>query len=261
MLDCQKKIIITIGLDKVDEAIAAKKREKAFLVSILDPGRNYRDFDLIFVPSHNPYPKLPSIQTTTGLINHITPELLSNTHIPHLMRDLVLVKPDPASSAGCGVVAVLIGGRHVGGNFTIGDALRLGKIINTLKYSAIITTSRRTEKDATDMLKDAIRVPHIFFDYNNDGLAANPYPALLGLADKIIVTADSVRMCSEAASSGRQVFIFTPEETHFSYLSLRDNFIRAGAALPIEQINSSKPTILLNEAKRVADIIAKTVLL
>jgi hypothetical protein len=40
-----------------------------------------------------------------------------------------------------------------------------------------------------------------------DGSGDNPYFAMLGLADAIIVTADSVNMVSEAAATGKPVHV------------------------------------------------------
>jgi len=41
-----------------------------------------------------------------------------------------------------------------------------------------------------------------------DGTGDNPYPALLGYADAVLVTEESVNMASEAASTGLPVHIF-----------------------------------------------------
>jgi len=41
-----------------------------------------------------------------------------------------------------------------------------------------------------------------------DGTGDNPYFGLLGLADAIVVTGDSVNMISEACTTGKPVYIF-----------------------------------------------------
>jgi mitochondrial fission protein ELM1 len=41
-----------------------------------------------------------------------------------------------------------------------------------------------------------------------DGTGANPYPGLLGHADAVLVTQDSVNMASEAATTGLPVHVF-----------------------------------------------------
>ena len=232
-----RKLIITCGLEVIDKAIAAKE-EGDVLVSILDPGRDYDKFDLIFVPKHDPHPKLANVRTTLGLINRVNPEVLVGEE---------RIRPQKKQ-----VIAVLIGGRHVGGNFTSDDAAKLANIINKADCAALVTTSKRTEAKTVKVLRQELWRSEIFYDYNLDGQAANPYLKILASADKIIVTADSVRMCSEACSSGKQVFIFTPEKLHFSYAALRDSLFKAGAALDVGELQTSKPTATLNEAERIA---------
>ncbi len=235
-----KNIIITCGLEVVDQAIAAKG-EKDVLVSILDPGREYEKFDLVFVPGHDPHPKLENIRTTAGLVNRVNPSLLTKEE-----KFEGLKKP---------VVAVLVGGKHVGGNFSVEDARKLANIVNKADCTVLVTASKRTELKAVTALREELWKTAVFYDYNRDGQAANPYLKILASADKVIVTADSVRMCSEACSSGKQVFIFSPEKLHFSYASLRDSLFKSGAALDIGKLASHKDTIVLNEARRVAKII------
>jgi mitochondrial fission protein ELM1 len=48
-----------------------------------------------------------------------------------------------------------------------------------------------------------------FHDFNKT--KANPFYAYLQLADIIIVTGDSVSMCSESCSTGKPVYIFSPD--------------------------------------------------
>lgn len=222
--DLPRDVQISVGLDIVEQAA----KSDAFKVHILDPQAHYDDFDIIFIPSHDPHPGRANIIETTGLINHISPEMLKGKE-----RDFGLKPP---------YTAVLIGGRHVGGNFNIGDSLLLAKKLNDEGNSVVLTTSKRTENSSADALRTALKVPYVMFDFNHDGQAANPYEAMLASASKIVVTADSVRMMSEAASSGKAVEIFTPKEIHFSYHALGEAVLRA--KLP------------LNEARRCAEIVA-----
>jgi mitochondrial fission protein ELM1 len=73
-----------------------------------------------------------------------------------------------------------------------------------LSGSLLITPSRRTGEDNLAILKAALSgVPHFLWDGTGD----NPYFGLLGLADFLVVTADSVNMVSEAASTGKPVYV------------------------------------------------------
>ena len=71
--------------------------------------------------------------------------------------------------------------------------------------SLLITPSRRTGEDNLRIFeRELAGVPHFLWDGQGD----NPYFGMLGLADFIVVTADSVNMVSEAASTGKPVYVF-----------------------------------------------------
>jgi len=102
--------------------------------------------------------------------------------------------------------------------------------------------------------KEKIDRPHYIYEFNYDGQDDNPYIQMLAAADEIIVSADSARMMSEAASSGKNVNIFYPKELHFSYKAMADELIKSRYANNMSAFGN--PTMLLNEAKRCANIIA-----
>ncbi len=228
------------------------------IISILDPGQHHSSFDAIIMPSYEPHPEGANILTTTGLINRITPDYLAHTrqeytdgaYTPLSEHDL----PSPR-------YALLLGGRHVAGNIMPEDALHLLNTLNTLISttggSLLITTSQRTDKATTSTLREALPTSAFLYDYRNDHYIKNPYEALLATADTLIVTGDSVRMCSEACSTGLPVYIFTPEHADFfPYDALHQELYAAGLAAPFSAIHSppSWATISpLNEAQRIAN--------
>ena len=66
----------------------------------------------------------------------------------------------------------------------------------------MVTTSRRTDPTAIAAIRTALAgAPAVV--WSGDG--ENPYFGYLGLAERIIVTGDSVNMVSEAAATGRPV--------------------------------------------------------
>jgi hypothetical protein len=66
----------------------------------------------------------------------------------------------------------------------------------------MITPSRRTEPEAARILAEALAgLPADIWD----GAGDNPYFGLLGLADAVLVTRDSVSMTSEATFTGKPV--------------------------------------------------------
>ena len=70
--------------------------------------------------------------------------------------------------------------------------------------SLLVTPSRRTSPEALRALSQAIaNVPHLVWD----GTGENPYYAFLAMADAIVTTEDSVNMVTEAAGTGKPVFV------------------------------------------------------
>jgi uncharacterized protein len=70
-----------------------------------------------------------------------------------------------------------------------------------------VSTSSRTSDEAIDALQCGIDVPSYFYRWQpND--PANPYFGMLAIADRFVVTGDSIAMLSEACATGRPVQIF-----------------------------------------------------
>ncbi|VAW80558.1 hypothetical protein MNBD_GAMMA15-2372 [hydrothermal vent metagenome] len=71
-----------------------------------------------------------------------------------------------------------------------------------------ITTSRRTSPEVTETLKNGAPDNAIFYPWTPDDAGNNPYHALLGLADRFIVTGDSISMMIEVARQKKPLAIF-----------------------------------------------------
>jgi len=70
--------------------------------------------------------------------------------------------------------------------------------------SVMAITSRRTPASVMPMVRTAFAgIPGIVWTSEQDG--PNPYPGILGWADRLAVTPDSVNMLSEACATGRPV--------------------------------------------------------
>jgi hypothetical protein len=78
--------------------------------------------------------------------------------------------------------------------------------------SLLVTTSGRTPDFVGPALEPSlVGVPHNLFLWSRNG-AENPYFGYLALADRFIVTGDSVSMMTEATATGRPVAIYRPAE-------------------------------------------------
>ena len=77
--------------------------------------------------------------------------------------------------------------------------------------SAAITPSRRTSRAVKQALAEALAADA--FGSLWDGTGENPYLGILGLAERLVVTGDSISMVSEALATGRPVHVL-PLEGH-----------------------------------------------
>ena len=106
--------------------------------------------------------------------------------------------------------AVLVGGERWPVRFDARDAARLGRAVEAERArtggSWIVSTSPRTGARVARALHENLKKPGYFY-YWRAGMAArdNPHLALLALADRFIVTADSASMIAEAVRSRRPV--------------------------------------------------------
>jgi mitochondrial fission protein ELM1 len=73
----------------------------------------------------------------------------------------------------------------------------------------LVTTSARTPESVVETLESCIDAPSFFYRWK-PGANDNPYFGYLGLADRFIVTGESISMLAEACATGRPVHIFDP---------------------------------------------------
>ncbi|HKA16151.1 MAG TPA: ELM1/GtrOC1 family putative glycosyltransferase, partial [Myxococcota bacterium] len=95
--------------------------------------------------------------------------------------------------------------------FNASSGARLGREASELAArrsgSLMVTTSARTPPETADALFGAVSGPAYFYRWTPDA-ASNPYYGLLGLADEIVVTADSISMMTEACATGKRVHLY-----------------------------------------------------
>lgn len=122
-----------------------------------------------------------------------------------------------------------------------------------------ISFSRRTPNSAKQIIKNKVPSLTIIYDPTEEEAKPNPYFGMLAQADYIISTADSISMCSEAASTGKPLYIFCPSNfkspKHLAFtqnlLELRIAKILDKSAMQLESYNYAP----LNEVEKFANII------
>jgi mitochondrial fission protein ELM1 len=112
----------------------------------------------------------------------------------------------------------------------------------------MVTPSRRSPEGLVTRLQKRLGARAYVWDGSGD----NPYPGILGLADAALVTADSVTMASEAASTGKPVHVFPLRGMVAKLRRFHDGLEAHGAARAFEGEIGSWSYEPLAEADRVA---------
>ena len=98
---------------------------------------------------------------------------------------------------------VLVGGSRFPAVIGEKGAARLAKMVSAMPGSTLISTSPRTAPAEIDALAKGLTGPHYLHRWARGG--ENPHQAILALADKFVVTSDSISMLAEAWRTGKPV--------------------------------------------------------
>jgi mitochondrial fission protein ELM1 len=193
-------LIIVAGRTGFAPAVEIRRRSggKTLVVAIQNPRMALDEFDLIVVPSHDRLDGA-NVLLTEGAPHRVTAARLAEA-ARQIAPRLAALKPP--------LVAVLVGGSNRFYRLNAGVAATLGAELAAFArrhgVSLAVTPSRRTTPAATAALARALADTPVWWW---DGIGDNPYFGLLGLADAVVVTADSVSMVSEAAVTGKPVYV------------------------------------------------------
>jgi mitochondrial fission protein ELM1 len=196
---------------------------KSFVVQIQDPRVPPHMFDLVIPPKHDRMSG-DNIFPITGSPHRVTPQRLAAEY--EAFKDLIEPLPRPR-------VAVLVGGRSKA--FDLSNE-RAAQIAHSIQIpleqdggSLLMTFSRRTPETARALMTARLRhLPGMV--WNGEG--ANPYFAFLAAADYILVTEDSTNMATEAASTGKPVFVLKMDGSSLKFRLFHEELERQGAARP-----------------------------
>jgi hypothetical protein len=244
------RLIVSIGRRSVPIALAIKRLSAppAFALHIQNPRVPARLFDLIAAPVHDGF-EAPNVITTFGAVHSVTDTRLTEAAKSFARR--VEALPHPR-------VTVLLGGESQAFSFPPDTAAALGaKLARLAKESGaalLVTPSRRTRADSIAAFAHAIAdVPHLLWD----GAGDNPYFAFLGLADAIVVTEDSVNMVTEAAGTGKPVYVQALPGRSARLARFHRLMQERGATRPFEGRLESWSYVPINDTEMVASAIRR----
>jgi mitochondrial fission protein ELM1 len=168
------------------------------VVQVLDPRIDTRHWDLVVAPEHDGL-RGDNVINLLGSLNPVDDLWLmqGRDEFPTLAQ-----LPRPR-------VALLVGGPSP--HWPLADAAFIAMLdtvsasVHAQGGSLLATASRRTPQSWRNALRKSVaQGPGACWTGSDDG--DNPYPGLLGWADRIVATADSVNMLSEACATFAPVF-------------------------------------------------------
>lgn len=216
---------IAAGRATLPLSIRAKRWSggKTYVVQIQDPRVPPHMFDLVIPPKHDRLSG-DNILSITGSPHRVTTARLASEY--EKFSDQIDDLPRPR-------VAVLLGGKSKAFDLSSERAAQIAHQIQIpLEQdggSLLMTFSRRTPEPARALLTARLRhLPGLIWD----GEGSNPYFAFLAAADYILVTEDSTNMATEAASTGKPVFILKMDGSSLKFRLFHEELERQGAARP-----------------------------
>jgi uncharacterized protein len=218
-------LILTVGRRPSMAALWVKEqtRGRAALVVVGRPKRWLDRFDLVIAPPQFQLPRRANVLRLDLPLMRVDETAMAAA--VETWRERLTELPRP-------LTALLVGGPTKPYQFDQAVARQLlaetGRATACGQGSLYVTTSRRTPAAVVEALARDLPAGARLYRWDEGG--DNPYHALLGLADRFIVTGDSISMMVEVARLGRPLAIFAlPEERR--WLRLRSALGRRLAAL------------------------------
>lgn len=246
-------LVISAGRRTAPVAQWTKRQSPAaYLAHIMHPDMALEGFDAVILPRHDHPPALSNVMTVEGALHRLTPAKLAEAKAAFSERLSTLPPP---------YTAVLVGGTTKHGAFTREDIDALIHHVSAIRNggSLLVTVSRRTAPKLTQRLKE--KLPPPAWMYEGVPAEENPYQAFLGAADQIIVTGDSISMMTEAAVTGKPVYVFMPRQAASAKHRLAmHQFEQAGRVKRVRLFDPAwRGGESLDEAVRVAEKIHRDI--
>ncbi len=216
---------------------------KTFVVQTQDPRAPLDRFDLVIPPDHDGLAG-PNVFPILGAPNRITPEKLALELAR--FQDTIAPLPHPR-------VAVVIGGKSKAHDLPRDQALALARDIARAVEAAggalLLSFTRRTPDAARAAMTAALsHLPGVIWDGSGD----NPYFAFLAAADTILVTEDSTNLATDAAATGKPLFVLPMTGRSAKLERFHAELRRRGVAAPFVGELTAAPYAPLLETDRAA---------
>ena len=245
------KIVISCGRKSVKPSIALKQKykEKIFTIHIQDPKVDNSKFDLIICPNHD---KLvgQNVIKTVGAIHYL--------NLKEIEKNKKYIKIDKENKK---IISFILGGPNKYYDFSDDQINIIFNKIKTLftpdKYKIVVIPSYRTPEDIIKKAFNAFSHSHIVFKQ----VDKKAYLSALSISDYIVVTCDSTSMISEAAVTGKPIYVaqMKPKRSNTRFENFYDEFKKLNVIRDLEDKIELWSYNQLNEVNRIAAEIKKRI--
>ena len=246
-------LIIYCGRKSVIPSIHLKKNSKKKIVNIhiQNPKVNFSHFDFIVAPEHD-FIKGQNVINTKGAIHYLTDgEIIKN-------KDYLssFIKKDQRK-----ICSLILGGPTKYYEYSSENLKNIfSNLNNFLKkndFQLIVIPSMRTPKNSINFAKDYFGKNHTIID-NVDKKA---YLSALSISESIVVTCDSSSMISEAALTGKPIYVanILPKKNDRRLQEFRNLFRKLNIIRNLGELEENWSYQKLDETNRVAKIIKQKI--
>jgi len=239
-------LIISCGRKSVIPSILLKKKNpKLFTIHIQNPKVNLKNFDAVVAPDHDNV-NGDNVYSSKGAIHYIT-ETEINKAKEYLRGKIKSNK----------IISIILGGPNKYYSFNKNHII---KIFNQIKsdfiskgYEAIVVPSMRTPKKIIELaISEMGTCGHVV-----NSVDKQAYLSAYALATYVVVTCDSTSMISEAATSGKPVFVahMKTKKNNYRFKKFFELFKDMGIIKDLGEKTEVWEYQKYNEAERISKIL------
>ena len=247
-------VIISCGRKSVIPSIHLKNNsiKKVFNIHIQDPKVDLKHFDFIVAPEHDSI-KGQNVISTKGAIHYLTENEI-NENKDYLNS---FIKKDERI-----IWTFIMGGPTKYYDYSVRNIENIFLILNDFlkknDFQLVIIPSMRTPKATIDYAIEYFGENHTIID-NVDKKA---YLSALSISESIVVTCDSSSMISEAALTGKPIYVanILPKKNDRRLQEFRNLFRKLNIIRNLGELEENWSYQKLDETNRVAKIIKQKII-
>ncbi len=246
-------VIISCGRKSVIPSIHLKKssKKKVFSIHIQDPKVNFNNFDFIVAPEHDSI-NGQNVINTKGAIHYLTNDEITKN------KDYLnsFIKKDQRK-----ICTLILGGPTKYYDYSFKNIKNIFLLLNNFlkknDFQLVVIPSMRTPKNSIHYAKEYFGENHTIID-NIDKKA---YLSALSISQTIVVTCDSSSMISEAALTGKPIYVanILPRKNDKRFQKFRKLFRELNIIRNLGEEEENWNYQKLDETNRVAKIIKQKI--